>query len=108
MTDEQIDRIVQTAIPELRIALKAVTTAIPVHAFDIAQTCWSGKSKLVCFIANEMFAAAIEGMCGGISAMHEIARRQLLAVGPGLMENCDPKAVAQQLRDGNSKADRKH
>ena len=67
--DQMIDRVIQAAEPELRIALRSVLVDhIPIHEFTIADNPNSqtgSRMKIECFLAMEPAAVILEGTARG-------------------------------------------
>lgn len=71
MTDEQIDKLVEHMVPELKIAIRGVLNGEPVHAFAVAEgvNLETGvRTRLECFLATECLAILIEAVLQGTNA----------------------------------------
>lgn len=79
MSPQQIDRVIQAAVPELKIALESLLkTGAAAHTFTLAEGTNSAtgiKTTVVCFIALEGAAAIIEGTLQGLAKAQEINLR---------------------------------
>jgi hypothetical protein len=73
-----IDRVIQAAEPELRIALRSVLVDhIPIHEFTIADNPNSqtgSRMKIECFLAMEPAAVILEGTARGNESSKIVTR----------------------------------
>lgn len=79
MSDEDIERVLEAMVPELRTALKGVLGGESVHAFDCAAGTHSLtgiKTKLVCVVAHEAAAIVLESTARGIQMANEFLQGQ--------------------------------
>lgn len=80
MTEEQLDRVIQAAIPELKVALRELLSGHAFHIFDIAaghNSRTGVKSKIVIVLAQEAPGAVLEGCCRGMEESGKIFERQM-------------------------------
>lgn len=72
--DEQAERVIEAAIPQLRDALKGLLVCgdtLHIFVLDLATGRGQGEAKIVCFIADECTALVLEGAARGIDAANK-------------------------------------
>lgn len=87
MKDPGIERTIEAAIPELKLALRSIVEGSAVQIFTLADGVNQStgvRSKILCFVVNDLSGAILEGTARGIEdsqkllneKMAQLAKRQ--------------------------------
>lgn len=92
MIDDQVERIIQNMLPDLRAGLRAVLSGDSVYAFNAASetsTLTGAKSRVACLVAHEGAALILEATADGIKRSAAYQTAEGLAVIKKLRESSE-------------------